>query len=293
MAAPPVVPPDSPAPSSGFFLRLTNAWNQLGAMEKFLCLIPLIVFAAATACALAGMFNTGYGWSEKWWLAAGWLLAIIAIMASAISAGIAFATADGSGVVPATLLMNIVTFIVSGFVVISFWTADSGWRWASGIIWSGACLALGGFSGFLFGIPRFRSEGRTRLGGPAQTNVLVTADGDQSKQIVVPVQPHVSTSTNDQSPIEQIADWLTKTIVGVALVNLEKMPGLLSRWAAYVSSSIGDPPSMAAACGGRAGCNLGPSFALGVIIYFTVVGFLSGYLLTQVFLQRYVNRMDE
>jgi hypothetical protein len=196
--------------------------------------------------------------------------------------------------------MNIVIFITSGFVVISFWTSGSGRQWATGIIWSASCMLLGGFSGFLFGIPRFRSEGKTRLASGTPSGVPVVVAGGGAVPAVagagqaappVAVVPHASTATNDQSPIEQIADWLTKTIVGVALVNLEKLPRLLARWASYVASGLAvDSTAATAACIDASGCGIGPSFALGVIIYFTIVGFLSGYLLTQVFLQKYVNQ---
>jgi hypothetical protein len=219
-------------------------------------------------------------------------MALAVVLFSVITAVRAY-TSDDDSVVPAALIMNIVIFITSGFVVISFWTSGSGRQWASGIIWSAACLLLGGFSGFLFGIPRFRSEGKTKLSSVPPT-VPAAAGGLAAPAVQavpqMPVVPHASTATNDQSPIEQIADWLTKTIVGVALVNLEKLPTLLTRWASYVAGGIADPAAAAAVCADKSGCGITPSFALGVIIYFTIVGFLSGYLLTQVFLQKYVNK---
>jgi len=265
--------------------RLRTAWNETPAPVKVMGGASLTVFFLATVCALAGMYNAGLGVSQRWWLAAGWLMGLAIVLFSVVSALQAYTRADES-VVPASLIMNIVIFITSGYIVVSFWTSASAKQWASSIVWSSACILLGGFAGFLFGIPRFRSEGKTKLSSPpppsggAGAGAAVVQGGQANAQTVAEAAPRASTATNDQSPIEQIADWLTKTIVGVALVNLEKLPHLLTQWASYVSTGIGE-----AAVGGA-----GPSFALGLIIYFTIVGFLSGYLLTQVFLQKWVNR---
>ena len=273
--------------------RIDAAWREIPTPLKALTALALLVFLLASLCGLAATYNAGAGAVARWWQAAGWLMALAIVLFSVISAVQAYASGDES-VVPAALIMNIVIFITSGFVVISFWTSGSGRQWASGIIWSASCLLLGGFSGFLFGIPRFRSEGKTRLASgtptvPAAAAGAVAPAVDATPQVVEP--PRASTATNDQSPIEQIADWLTKTIVGVALVNLEKLPRLLSQWASYVASGLAvDSTAATAACIDKSGCGIGPSFALGVIIYFTIVGFLSGYLLTQVFLQKYVNK---
>jgi hypothetical protein len=276
--------------------RVLNAWKTIPLPLKALTGLAVVVFVMASLCGLAATYNSGSAVIQRWWLAAGWLMALAIVLFSVITAIQAYSSDDDS-VVPAALIMNIVIFITSGFVVISFWTSESPRQWASGIIWSAACLLLGGFSGFLFGIPRFRSEGKTRLGsttssgggGAAGAAAPKAQPGQTNAQVTVAEAPRASTATNDQSPIEQIADWLTKTIVGVALVNLEKLPGLLTRWASYVAGGIADPAVAAAVCADKSGCGTTPSFALGIIIYFTIVGFLSGYLLTQVFLQKYVN----
>lgn len=278
--------------------RVLNAWKAVPLPLKALTGLAVAVFMMASLCGLTATYNSESAAVQRWWLAAGWLMALAIVLFSVITAIQAYSSDDDSAV-PAALIMNIVIFITSGFVVISFWTSGTPRQWASGIIWGAACLLLGGFSGFLFGIPRFRSEGKTRLGSTVPSGgagaagaVAQAAQPDQGNpQVAAAEVPRASTATNDQSPIEQIADWLTKTIVGVALVNLEKLPRLLTRWASYVAGGIADPAIAAAACADKSGCGTTPSFALGVIIYFTIVGFLSGYLLTQVFLQKYVNRV--
>lgn len=97
-------------------------------------------------------------------------------------------------------------------------------------------------------------------------------------------------SAGDESPIEQISDWLTKIIVGLGLANLKDLPHQLDLWAHYVAGSLGQSQGETAAAAAAA-IPWGPSFALGLIIYFLVLGFLSCYILTQMFLLNFINRM--
>lgn len=73
--------------------------------------------------------------------------------------------------------------------------------------------------------------------------------------------------------IEQISDWLTKIIVGVGLINLMTIQDYLNRLVLSLSKGLG------------VGYGLGaPSFSLALIIYFTIVGFIAGYLLTRLYI---------
>ncbi len=176
-------------------------------------------------------------------------------------------------VISSTIIMNTVVFLVVGLIVVSFCTADDRCSWSSSMIWSIACVLLGGLTGFLFGIPRFRSEGKTPQ--TSGTRSTTTGTGATDSQ---PITGR-AVATNDQSPIEQIADWLTKTIVGVALVNLKEMPTQLHRWASTIAGSVSTTK-----------VRFNEWSAAGLITYFTIFGFLAGYLITQFFLQRYVNQ---
>src|SRR6202012_4347277 len=71
--------------------------------------------------------------------------------------------------------------------------------------------------------------------------------------------------------LDDVSDWLTKIVVGVGLVELRKIPGLLLRLAGLIA--------------GELGANQGP-FIVAVLVYFTTVGFMSGYLTTRMFVQR-------
>jgi hypothetical protein len=65
--------------------------------------------------------------------------------------------------------------------------------------------------------------------------------------------------------LEQISDWLTKIIVGLGLTQLNNIPTELDHLARCVATGIRADDS-------------NPGFALGIIVYFSVCGFLFGYL---------------
>lgn len=81
--------------------------------------------------------------------------------------------------------------------------------------------------------------------------------------------PSTAVNTN----LEQISDWLTKIIVGVSLVNSEKLGGAMLSAARIMANSIGSGPDKV-------------SVALAIMIFFGMTGLLGGYLLTRLFLQR-------
>ena len=72
--------------------------------------------------------------------------------------------------------------------------------------------------------------------------------------------------------LEEISDWLTKIIVGVTLVEVKPLIGRLGQAAILIAGSLGG--------------NSRISFAYAVMMYFTVTGFLGGYLLTRLYLQK-------
>jgi hypothetical protein len=80
--------------------------------------------------------------------------------------------------------------------------------------------------------------------------------------------PSTAVNTN----LEQISDWLTKIIVGVSLVNSDRVGQAMLGVGNEMAASFGGPGSR--------------SLALATLTYFGVIGLLGGYLLTRLFLQR-------
>ncbi len=122
-----------------------------------------------------------------------------------------------------------------------------------GMLVAGAAVLGGGLLGFLFGIPR--ADLREEEG--------------EGKGVVY------RANTN----LEQISDWLTKILVGVGLTQLTSIPDRLQQIANYIASGLG-------------GSDSSRIFAMAVMVYFVVCGFLFGYLWTRLFLAGALRQAD-
>lgn len=126
--------------------------------------------------------------------------------------------------------------------------------------WALACSVVGLLFGFLFGIPRVLQK-NSADNPPAETGADKNRRSPQSNyQLLV--------NTN----LDDISDWLTKIVLGVSLIELQKMPGLLRHLAEMIAAEMGD--------------NQLTLFIIAVIIYFAIVGFMTGYFATRLFVQR-------
>ncbi|WP_041598487.1 hypothetical protein [Hahella chejuensis] len=124
-----------------------------------------------------------------------------------------------------------------------------------GLMVAGAFLLLGGVLGFIFGIPRTLQQ------------EAGAADSQGAGYLA---------NTN----LEQISDWLTKMLVGVGLTQLTAMPSHLRVVTGYIAEGVG---------GGRDAS----IFALSVLLYFSIIGFLFGYLWTRLFLAGAFRQADQ
>lgn len=74
----------------------------------------------------------------------------------------------------------------------------------------------------------------------------------------------------------QISDWLTKVLVGVSLTTLFKVPDLLGQFGRSYGAELGSP-----------------SMAIGLLLHFSVSGFICGYLMTRLVLQQAFHHADQ
>jgi hypothetical protein len=135
---------------------------------------------------------------------------------------------------------------------------------AVGLVLAGACLLAGFLLGFLFGIPRSLQSQSGDVGEHESTDA---ANGSAKSSAGRSVQYRANTN------LEQISDWLTKILVGVGLTQLANVPPFLRKAGDYFGA-------------GLAVGSVGPIFAITIILYFSVAGFLGGYLWTRLFLGR-------
>lgn len=139
----------------------------------------------------------------------------------------------------------------------------------AGLLTAGASLGAGGFLGFLFGVPK-STQPASENGGSKPSG---SSSSSSSKDNKSDGTNHYGANTN----LEQISDWLTKTIVGVTLVELNKLPPYLGKLSIFVAAGLdGDPVTTKA-------------IALVIMVYFASTGFLTGYLWTRIYLTRAFN----
>jgi hypothetical protein len=145
---------------------------------------------------------------------------------------------------------------------------------SASLLFSLAALVAGGLFGFLFGLPY--AGGSSSSGSRAPFGRAARAAG-MSGATTVEVSPgsDVTASTN----LQQIADWLTKLILGAGLTQLGHLP--------HASSVLFH--AMAGAIGGSASAE---AVAGGIAIYFAILGFVTGWLATYFFLTPAMSRLD-
>lgn len=124
---------------------------------------------------------------------------------------------------------------------------------------SGAALLAGSLLGFLFGIPK-RLQHNSVNPSNQQSD---SADQDISENI----------SYQQNTNLEEISDWLTKILVGVGLTELSRLPEFLRTYANFTATGLGDSPTSRV-------------FAVALLIYFMICGFLLTYLWTRRYLAR-------
>jgi CheY-like chemotaxis protein len=139
---------------------------------------------------------------------------------------------------------------------------------------AGAALVSGGLIGFLFGIPRTAQSERAipNTHAASSNNAAV---GEQTSHDAVRTPMLYQANTN----LEQISDWLTKILVGVGLIEMDKIITGLQTVVHTLQPSIGSGPTA-------------KGFLVAMLVYFPVCGFLFGYLWTRLFLARVMQKVD-
>lgn len=96
---------------------------------------------------------------------------------------------------------------------------------------------------------------------------------------VEPDRPAQAFEQRVNTNLEQISDWLTKILVGLGLTQLNEIPKRLQEASWQVAEALGSQQQR--------------PFALGLIIYFSVVGFLSGYLMTRLHINNWLLQAEK
>jgi pYEATS domain-containing protein involved in immunity len=133
----------------------------------------------------------------------------------------------------------------------------------TGLMVAASALVIGGLLGFLFGIPRTLQQQAVPVANNTSPdpNAAATTSGNK------PEGAEIQANTN----LEQVSDWVTKILVGVGLTQVAAIGRKFDQVAASVSIALGDTS------GNR-------SFALALIIFPLILGFLFSYLWTRLYL---------
>jgi len=134
------------------------------------------------------------------------------------------------------------------------------------LVVAGAALLAGGLLGFLFGIPKKLQQDTL-----SAANTRPDTNGQDAAR---------SVAYQGNTNLEQISDWLTKILVGVGLTQLASIPAALQNYASYTAAGLGNFAS-------------GQVFAIALLIYFLICGFLITYLWTRWYLAGTFRQADQ
>jgi hypothetical protein len=140
-----------------------------------------------------------------------------------------------------------------------------------GILAAGAFLLTGFLLGFIFGIPRTSKDSGGQ--SPAGSAPGGTPPDASHKNAVGAGNSGIEPNSN----LVEISDWLTKIIVGVGLVQLNRIPGRIQDLTTYIGNGLRP-------CDSEMCRQSSEAFALGIILFFFCVGFLIGYLWARLYL---------
>lgn len=176
-----------------------------------------------------------------------------AVLADAF--GIWFFTAGSIALGLSVLAAGVTSDLATAFRVLSL-----------GLLVAGASTIIGWLLGLLFGIPR-------TLARPQPAG---SAEGDKA------LGPQKSASTSRvNTNLEDISDWLTKTLIGVGLTQLYLLPHKIWSFAELINTSgFGWNPH-------------GVLLGVGLLLYFMPGGFWLGYVATRTVLTKLFDSVEE
>lgn len=132
-----------------------------------------------------------------------------------------------------------------------------------------ASLSVGGFFGFLFGMPRAVVASQTK-----------EEPDKKAEQASGQVSSLNQAKTRPNTNLEEISDWLTKILVGAGLTQLNKIQTKLAELSGYVASGMG-------------GSGADKSLVAVEIVFFGVCGFLGAFLWVRLYMGKAIQRADE
>jgi hypothetical protein len=149
---------------------------------------------------------------------------------------------------------------------------------ATAVILAAGSAMSGGLLGFLFGLPRGRRAEPPSPRQPPEESTPIQTPATSPRSSVGPgMEREVATRPNTN--LEDISDWLTKILVGVGLTQLASIGDGLRRLSSAVAPSLGGTANSGA-------------FGLALMITYSLIGFMVGYLWTRFYLPLVLERAE-
>lgn len=169
-------------------------------------------------------------------------------------------------------------FLMGTCAVLGCGGAMPNYHVGNALIWGFGFCVSGMLLGFLFAIPRILPAGAIIAPARPVTNAGGKRESDPGPAGLI---SHTGYSPSEiNSNLVEVSDWLTKIIVGVGLVELKHLPAAARGVADYIAPSLGLEAKMAAPMAG------------GIMLFYSVLGFLIGYLLTRIYLSVIIKWAD-
>lgn len=196
-----------------------------------------------------------------------------------------FSTKPARRLAGAVTQRDVLPTILLGILLAGLATVASGallpprYQAVPALLWSMGFCVSGMLLGFLFGIPRSLPSGATNAASEANGSDAAgagagAAPGDKSLFTGTPAPMEIN------SNLVEVSDWLTKIIVGVGLIELKSLPAATRSMTGFIAPSLAIDADIAKAVVGA------------IMLFFSVHGFLTGYLLTRIYLSIIIKRAD-
>jgi hypothetical protein len=146
------------------------------------------------------------------------------------------------------------------------------------ILWfaSGAAFFVGTIGGFLFGVPKARTEpGGAERSASKRGTYTEPSVAENSSNAPTPSEALIQDLYRDNTNLEEVSDWLTKIIIGIGLVEFNQITTLLGQIGDRVGTAV-DPT----------GYYGGKVIAVGSIVIGFATGFLYYYVWARLILRR-------
>jgi CheY-like chemotaxis protein len=177
------------------------------------------------------------------------------------------------------LIRTLLVALIVGILVNAVLAGTVHLDFAAATLWGFALYVSGLFLGLLFGIPRIADRERE-----AQAEAVSGAMAAKADRPAAPKAASLRAATSANSNLVEISDWLTKIIVGVGLVELKQLPAHGESLATFMAKAMAPESATSSA-------RYVP-IAGAIALFFGVLGFITGYLITRVFLSVLLNIAD-